>query len=166
MSFGSVIKDSIKAIAPVIGGALGGPLGAAALKSLSIALLGKEESTENELKDAIQNATPEQILKIKEADYQFAIKQQEISVKDLENARQREIELQKSGNRDWMPPILTIMSFLGTYFLIGLISMFHQDAEDNVYLKTTLEAFITWDTAIIIYYFGFIIKHLQNGNKS
>ena len=56
------------AIAPTIATALGGPLAGAAVGILSKALLGRDDGTEEELAPLVASASPDILLKIKEAE--------------------------------------------------------------------------------------------------
>ena len=62
-------KALVKTVAPVLGTALGGPLGGAATKFLTGKLLGDENASEQELADFIGGASPEQLLQIKQLGY-------------------------------------------------------------------------------------------------
>ena len=85
-------KDLLKQVAPTLGGALGGivggPIGAAAAQqALSRVLLGKDSAEEAELEAAFLTASPDQLLLLKEADYQFERDMAEIGFKDRNSAR-------------------------------------------------------------------------------
>lgn len=87
-------KSAIKTIAPLLGTAIGGPIGGVAAKMVSAALLGREDGTEEELAEAMQTATPDQLIKLKEADNGFKLKMEEFGIKkrtlvfnDKSNAR-------------------------------------------------------------------------------
>ena len=88
-------KDIVGKVAPVIGGALGGPFGAAGAQFLTRALLGKDTATESELEMAVLSATPEQLAAMRAADNDFKVKmrelgfkEQELYIKDVQNARE------------------------------------------------------------------------------
>ena len=70
-------KSVVKSVAPIIGGAFG-PIGSAAASIVSQVLLGKPDGTEEELAIAVKNMTPEQRVKLRQADYDFKIRQQEL----------------------------------------------------------------------------------------
>lgn len=78
-------KNIVKAVAPTIGTALGGPLAGLGIKALSEALLGKEDGTEAEVAAAVAGANPEQLMAMKKADQDFAIKMKELDI-DLDKA--------------------------------------------------------------------------------
>lgn len=63
----------LSSVAPAIGGAIGGPFGAVAAKG-ALALLGidaKPGDEEAQLEQAMRSATPDDLLKLKQADQQF-----------------------------------------------------------------------------------------------
>ena len=66
-------KSFVGNIAPVIGTALGGPLGGMAVSAIGDAL-GLSAATEDSVKQAITGATPEQLLAVKNADADFQLK--------------------------------------------------------------------------------------------
>jgi len=77
-------KKVVRSIAPVIGTAIGGPFGGAAVSALSSVLLGEPEASEEELAQAIERATPEQLVALKKADNDFKVKMRELGVKESE----------------------------------------------------------------------------------
>lgn len=77
-------KSIVRTVAPFIGGSLGGPVGAAAASAISKALLGKDSATDDELEEAIRNATPEQLAKLRKIDNEFKIKMAELGLKEKE----------------------------------------------------------------------------------
>lgn len=73
-------KQIIRAVAPTLGTALGGPLAGAAVSELSNVLLGKPDGTEDEVAAAVPSMTPENILAIKQADQAFAVRMRELDI--------------------------------------------------------------------------------------
>lgn len=117
----------IKAVAPWIGTALGGPLGGMAVEAAANAL-GVPEKTADALKQALAGVTPEQMLALKKADQDFQLAMQQLGFKqvaDLENiaagdrsnARAREIAV-----KDRTPAILAYLIISG-FFGIALAQL-------------------------------------------
>lgn len=75
-------QDIIKTVAPVLGTALRGPLAGMAVKKIAD-VLSLPEGTEEAVAAAIRGATPEDMLKLKQADQQFARDMRALDV-DLE----------------------------------------------------------------------------------
>lgn len=101
-------KDTLRTVAPTLAAAFGGPLAGTAVKVLGDKLLGKTDATEAEVQAALTNMTPEQLVRVREIDAQFAkdmkaldIDLERIGAEDRDSARKREVALQ-----DWSPRIL------------------------------------------------------------
>lgn len=102
-------KNLVRTVAPGLATALGGPLAGAAVQTISTAVLGKPDGTEEEVAIAVASGGADALIKLKEAENAFAIKMKEIGV-DLEkvhagdrnSAREREV---KTGDV-WTPRIL------------------------------------------------------------
>jgi hypothetical protein len=86
-------KDTLAAIAPTLATAIGGPFAGAATKFLTGKFLG-DGSTENDLQLFVEQASPEQLAEIKNADNEFKLKMEKmgvdvfaLEVADKQNAR-------------------------------------------------------------------------------
>jgi hypothetical protein len=77
------LLNLVRTVAPSIASAVGGPLAGMATRAISEALLGKPDGTEAELTEAAAKATPEQLLALKTAEQDFAVKMRELDI-DLE----------------------------------------------------------------------------------
>lgn len=116
-------KSVVETIAPIIGTALGGPFGGMAAKVVSNALLGKDDATEDELMNAMQNASPEQLQTLKSADHDFKIQMKQLGIDeqklvfdDKDSARKREMVV-----KDKTPAVLAyIVTFMFALALTGL----------------------------------------------
>jgi len=66
-------ESIVSSVAPMIGTALGGPLGGLAAKAAceAFGIDPKEKDAEKQLAEAVKVATPEQLLKLKQAEQQF-----------------------------------------------------------------------------------------------
>lgn len=78
-------KSLVKAVAPTIATALGGPFAGLGVRALSEALFGTPDGNEEDIAAAMATATPEQIMAIKQADQEFAVRMKELDV-DLDKA--------------------------------------------------------------------------------
>ena len=121
--------------------------------------LGKEDATEDELILAVQNATPEDFAKIKEAEYTFKLDMKQLDI-DLENihsgdrasARTREEKVGGYAN-----PILAGIVILGFFLTVlhvltgGLDTMSGTQAS----LVGTLIGYVSAKAdQVVSYYFG------------
>jgi hypothetical protein len=149
----------IKTVAPWIGTALGGPLGAMAVTAAANAL-GLADSTADAIKTAISGATPEQLLALKEADQNFALQMQSLGFKqiaDLEaiaaGDRKDARELLKT-TRSWVPAALSGGVTVG-YFavLIGLTSGVLK-VEDSQAMLMMLGSLTTAWGVVMAFWFG------------
>lgn len=80
-------KDIIKTVAPLVGNALGGPMGGMATKFIAGQLLGDENAPQEQLEQFIVNAGPDQMLKIKELDNAYKLELERIGLQDRSSAR-------------------------------------------------------------------------------
>lgn len=121
-------KSIVSTVAPWIGTALGGPLGGLAVSAIADAL-GLSEKTTEAIKAAVSGASPEQLLALKKADQEFALRMQELGFKqiaDLEALaaadRKDARDMQKTV-RSPIPALLSVTVTCG-YFgvLVGMMT--------------------------------------------
>jgi xanthine/uracil permease len=150
----------VGAVAPSLATAIGGPLGGMAMQAVASALGLPTDSSEKDVEKAAASATPDQLLALKKADNDFAIRMKEldidierISASDRNSARQREAQV-----RDWMPRILAgviVCGFMATVFLVLLGWV---DGMKDPLMATTVGTLIGFVSAkaeqVIAYYFG------------
>jgi hypothetical protein len=80
-------KAVLGAVAPKLAGALGGPFVGTAVAAISKVLLGHAGGTEAEIEFALSNATPDQLLLLKQEDNNFALAMTEIYAGNTADAR-------------------------------------------------------------------------------
>lgn len=122
MSDESLWRKILRATAPVVGTAIGGPLGGAAASVVSEKLLGKPDGTETEIAQAIGNGGPEVLAKLKEAELAFTTRMRELDI-DVEKihqadraaAREREA---KTGDT-FTPRALALFVTSGFFGVLG-----------------------------------------------
>lgn len=112
------IKQLIGNVAPTIAGALGGPGAALAISSLSNAIFGFPNASEQQISQALAANNPELMLKLKQADLDFISKQKELEIEELKtqladvaNAREREIQTHDKTPRN-LAYIITFAFFV------------------------------------------------------
>ena len=81
-------KDILKSVAPKLGAALGGPMGGIATKFIANKLLGNENATEEELALAIEGASPEDLARLKQIEYDYETEVLSIQAADRASARE------------------------------------------------------------------------------
>jgi hypothetical protein len=151
-------KQIISTVAPWIGTALGGPLGGMAVTAAASAL-GLSDKTTDALKNAISGATPEQMLALKNADNDFAIKMQALGfqhvedmeklfVGDRDSARKREMAVQDKTNRNLA--YIVVGAFLA---LVGSTILGYAKV-DSVLAGTLVGYLSAKCEQVLAYYFG------------
>lgn len=152
-------KSLIKGVAPVVGTALGGPLGGAAVSIIADAL-GLSEKTEEAIKNVIgQGLTPEQEVALQLAEKNFALEQlkinvalqtrlAELEVDDRNKAREREANVKDNTNRNLAYAIVGGFIALVGSTLLGF-------AEVDSALAGTLVGYLSAKCEqVLSYYFG------------
>jgi len=151
-------KATLRTVAPALGTALGGPMIGLAVKTVSDTLLGRPDGSEAEIAAAMQGATPDQLLALKAADYEFQRAMAELEV-DLERVAQQD----RSSARDMaskttiLPQGILSLFYIGGYFILlylfatGEITVQHDlKTEFNMLLGMLSAPMI----AIINFWFG------------
>ena len=151
------ILNLVRTVAPSLASAVGGPLAGMAVRTISEALLGKPDGTEDELAQAAAKATPEQLMALKKAEQDFAVKMRELDIDlerianaDRDSARNREV-----ATKDWTPRILAGLitsGYFGAlfYMLVNGLPQ-HGGSEAMLVMLGTLGT--AWG-GIVAYYFG------------
>ena len=150
------LLDLVRTVAPSIATAVGGPLAGMATRAISEALLGKPDGTEDELVEAAKNATPEELLALKQAEQSFVVRMRELDVdlerianEDRSSARDREV---KTG--DWTPKALAAAVTLGFFGVLSYMISNGLPQHGGEAMLVMLGTLGTAWGAIISYYFG------------
>lgn len=169
MSMDSLIQIVSKA-APLLGGALGGPAGAA-IGSLIASKFGGSQQDTDDLLSRIQ-ADPQSAAKLLEIQSNNQVELEKIHMqiaqnslkydsiqkltdfRDRDSARQREVELAKSGQRDHTASILAYALTVGAFCVLSYLFLMDVP-EDNKEIIVAMVSTLTtvWVTAMG-YYFG------------
>lgn len=149
-------KSIIATVAPGIATALGGPLAGAAVSALSTKLLGKPNATQDEVQAAVLAASPDDLLKMRQAELDFqkamsdaGIQLEQIAAADRANARDREVK-----TADWTPRVLAALVVLG--WLAVQWFLLHDVVEASM-KELVARVLGTLDSALMLvlsYYFG------------
>lgn len=117
-------KKIVSTVAPMLGTALGGPVTGLAMRTISAAVLGKEDGTAKEIEQVLVGGDPDALLRLKNADNDFKAKMRELDITeeklvydDRASARAREIAV-----KDKMPALLAII--LVVLFASALFALF------------------------------------------
>ena len=150
-------RNIVSAVAPVLGMALGGPLGGAAAKVVAGALLGKDDASEQELSRAVLGASPEQLAALKQAENDFIVRMRELDIDverinadDRASARQRE----KDTGDSWTPRLLAFVVTSGFFGVLAWMLAYGIPREGGEALLVMLGSLGTAWAAIVSYYYG------------
>lgn len=148
--------DWLKTIAPLLGTALGGPIGGAAAAFIADKL-GVQEKTVQAVSEVLNSGkmTPEQITSIKQAEIEFQkflesnkIKLEELAVSDRKNARELLV-----ATKAKTPAVLTYIITVGFFGVLG--AMFYwPEVKESAPLMIMLGSLGTAWTGACAYWFG------------
>ena len=148
----SILKNIIGAVAPTLGTAISGPLGGMAMGKIAEVL--GVSNDQKSVQQAIQNATPEQMMELKKAEQEFEtqMKKLDVDVFKLETADIQ--DARGKFSKDWTARIIGIAvvgGFMGYIFLVTL-----QPPEQNseALINLVLGYLGGLASAIISFYFG------------
>ena len=150
----------VGAVAPTLATAIGGPLGGMAMQVVSSVLGLPTDSSEKDVEKALKQATPEQLLALKQADNDFAVRMKELDIdleriaaSDRDSARRREAQV-----RDWMPRVLAFVVVAGFMATVFLVLLGYVDGMKDPLMATTTGTIIGVVSAkceqVVAYYFG------------
>lgn len=155
-------RETVAALAPTIGTALGGPFGALAGTVLGSILGVKKEdgsidSSLEALEKAVKGLTPEDYVKLKVAEQEFQTKMVELDIEkdklsfnDRDSARKREMEV-----KDSTPKLLALLVSVGFFgLLVALMLVKDIPTSTHELLNTMVGACGTGWTMMLAYYFG------------
>ena len=143
-------------LAPSIATALGGPLAGVAMKTLSNALFGHEDGTEEQISAAMASATPDQLAAIKKIDADFKVQMKSLDI-DLERiaAGDRDSARQmQRDTKDWVPKVLAIVITLGFFGILIWMLLNGMPKTGTEALLMMLGALGTAWTGVVNFYYG------------
>ena len=147
-----LFKNIVGAVAPTLGTAIGGPMGGMAANMIADVL--GVPNDQKSIEQAIQNATPEQMIELKKAEQAFEVQMKELDVDVFALETQDKQNARSMFSKDWTARIIglfTIGGFLGYIFLVTL-----QPPEQNseALINLVLGYLGGLASAIISFYFG------------
>ena len=171
---GSFIAKS----APLLGGVLGGPAGAA-IGSIIAAKFGGDVNNPSELMEKIQ-ADPQASLKLMEiqsnnelelqrlhmtmaeSQMKYAVMQTEAENKERESARQREQSLAQYGKRDFTPALLAFTLTAGVFSALAFLFNKTVPEDNKELIVAIISALTTVWVGAMAYYHGSNAKDKDN----
>jgi hypothetical protein len=154
-------KNLVRTVAPGLATALGGPLAGAAVQTISTAVLGKPDGTEEEVATAVASGGADALVKLKEAENAFVIKMKELGI-DLEkvhagdraDARNREV---KTGDV-WTPRVLAATIVGGFLTMVYMVLSGYVEGLKDPLVAGMVGTLIGYVSAkadqVVSYYFG------------
>lgn len=138
------IVGHVAPFAPVVATALGGPGAGAAVRLLSRKLLGKDNGTESEVEAALANATPEQLLALKQVDLEFE-RSAERNAAEVNATMRAEAQSERWPAYSWRPAIGFAVALLVTLtgltvFVAYLAAMWFGKADPLTHLPSMIGA--------------------------
>ena len=149
-------KQALATVAPILGTAVGGPLGGTAARLVASALGLDPATPAQQLAAAVTAASPDQLLVLKKADaeFQLALRNLDLSADKLAADDRASARNRESSTHDWVPGTLMMFLTAGFFGLIAFLA--HHDVPTgnrdllNILLGTLGSA---W-TGGITYYYG------------
>jgi hypothetical protein len=146
----------IRTVAPGIATAFGGPLAGMAARVVSETLLGKPDGSMKDIETVLLGASPETMLKLKEADHNFTVEMEKLGVDleriradDRDSARKREMTI-----RDRTPALLASLVFAGFFGILAALLFITIPEKSATPLNIMLGSLATIVVQIAAYYFG------------
>lgn len=144
-----ILADVISKFVPALGAAILGAPGAA-IGSAVANLFGGSIDHPEDLAERI-NQDPEAKLKLLTLHYQLST----AFLGDVQNARQREIELAKAGKKhDWVLPVISLIVMVGFFAVVGVIMFTKLDTSDHDVLYLLVGTLGAAFTQVLNYYLG------------
>lgn len=152
-------QSIVKSVAPMIGTALGGPLGGMAVQAIGSAL-GLSQATTDSVKQAVMGMTPEQSIAMQQADIQFKEYMaklgydnvqalEKIAADDRASARSMQV-----ATRSIVPGLLAMVVTIGFFGILLAMMYGSTNTAANQPLLVMLGSLGTAWVTIVAYYFG------------
>jgi hypothetical protein len=149
-------KSIINTVAPLLGTAIGGPVGGIAVKAITSALGLDDGASNKEIDAALKNATPDQLAAIKRAEADFKVQMKKLDIdleaihqQDRDSARKREM-----ATGDKIPAVLAITTMLAFFGYIGGVTFFPAATMDIAFINIAVGWLGGTASTVIAYYFG------------
>jgi hypothetical protein len=155
MNLGTAAKSVISTVAPLIGTALGGPLGNAAVMFVEKALGITPTDDPNALDAAVAGASPDTLLKLKQANFDFqahmkelGVQEEQLAYADTDSARKREVAV-----KDRTPAVLAFLITAGFFGVLGFLLVVGKPVNGDAILVMLGSLGTAW-AGVVTYYYG------------
>ena len=156
MDLWSDAKQALGTVAPMLGTAVGGPLGGTAARLVASALGLDPATPEQQIAAAVTTATPDQLSSLQKADqdFQVSLKSLDLNAEKIaadDRASARNLE---ASTHDWVPGTLMMLLTGGFFGLIGYLASHDVPAGNRDLLNIMLGSLGTAWTGGVTYYYG------------
>jgi gas vesicle protein len=146
----------LKKLAPLLGAALGGPLGGAAAAFLADRL-GVDSKTVSAVTDVLNSGkmTPEQIsaIRLAEIEFQKFLESNKIKLEEIQAADRGSARTMQAATKSAMPAVLTLLITFGFFGVLGWM-LYDTTVVDNPPLLIMLGSLGTAWTGACAFWFG------------
>lgn len=147
-------KKLIGTVAPTLATALGGPLAGVAAGAIAEAL-GLTDKSEVAVEKALANATPADLLKLKQADHQFALEMKKLDLRpeELEVEDRISARVSYAATKDGLVPWLAVL-VVGTFCAVTSAVLFGALKVEAVIGGTLIGYLSAKAEQVLSFYFG------------
>ena len=146
----------IRTVAPGIATALGGPLAGMATRVISETLLGKADGSAKDIEMALLGASPETMLKLKEADNNFTLEMERLGV-DLERVHADDRDSARKMAMVTKSTTTAVLAYLIVFggFAISILILFTSLSKADTVLAGTIIGYLLSEMKqVTSYHFG------------
>ena len=149
-------KQALGTVAPILGTAVGGPLGGTAARLVASALGLDPATPVPQLATAVTTASPDQLLALKKADavFQVALKNLDLSTDKLGADDRASARTREAATHDWVPGTLMMLLTGGFFGLIGYLASHDVPVGNRDLLNILLGTLGSAWTGGVTYYYG------------
>lgn len=146
----------VRTVAPGIATILGGPLAGLATRALSETLLGKPDASAKDIETALLGASPETMLKLKEAGNNFDLEMERLGVDyaKIEADDRKDARALNRGAKDKTPAVLGVLCFIGFFGILAALMFVEIPAASRGALTVMLGSLGTIVVQVANYYWG------------
>ena len=156
MDFWDDAKQALGTVAPILGTAVGGPLGGTAARLVASALGLDPGTSAQQLATAVTTASPDQLLALKkaDADFQVALKNLDLSTDKLAADDRASARTREAATHDWVPGTLMMLLTGGFFGLIAYLASHDVPVGNRDLLNILLGTLGSAWTGGVTYYYG------------
>ena len=147
-----LLSNIVGSVAPKLATTLGGPLAGMAVSTIADAL-GCEPSRDA-VEQRLQNPTPDDLLKLKKAEQDYAVRMKELEIDETRLGFEDTQDARSKFSRDWTARsigLLIVLSFIG---YIMLVTLQPPEANDAALVNLVLGYLGGLASSVCAFYFG------------